>query len=84
MLEFDEASKQFGGLVALDERTFEARPGRLTGFLGPNAAGKTAAMRAVFGLVKLDAGSVPWRGVPVGRPSNRDAVPDSSRERSVT
>jgi ABC-2 type transport system ATP-binding protein len=36
----------------------EARPGRLTGFLGPNGADKTTAMRAVFGLVELDAGTV--------------------------
>jgi ABC-2 type transport system ATP-binding protein len=66
MLTFDGATKRFGGLVALDGCSFVARPGRLTGFLGPNGAGKTTAMRAVFGLVALDAGSVRWRGVPVG------------------
>jgi ABC-2 type transport system ATP-binding protein len=65
VIEFDQASKRFGGLVALDGCTFAARPGRLTGFLGPNAAGKTTAMRAIFGLVELDAGSVRWRGAPV-------------------
>jgi ABC-2 type transport system ATP-binding protein len=52
-------------LTALDRCTFAARPGRLTGFLGPNGAGKTTAMRAVFGLVELDAGTVRWRGIPV-------------------
>ena len=62
MLEFDGASKRFGALAALDGCTFAARPGRLTGFLGPNGAGKTTAMRAVFGLVELDAGAVRWRG----------------------
>jgi ABC-2 type transport system ATP-binding protein len=36
------------------------------GFLGPNGAGKTTAMRAVFGLVELDAGEVLWDGRPVG------------------
>ena len=65
MLDFDAAVKRFGSLVALDGCTFAARPGRLTGFLGPNGAGKTTAMRAVFGLVKLDAGMVRWDGVPV-------------------
>jgi ABC-2 type transport system ATP-binding protein len=65
VIEFDQASKRFGGLVALDGCTFAARPGRLTGFLGPNAAGKTTAMRTIFGLVELDAGSVQWRGAPV-------------------
>lgn len=65
MLEFDGAAKRFGAVAALDGCTFVARPGRLTGFLGPNGAGKTTAMRAVFGLVELDAGTVRWRGAPI-------------------
>src|SRR6516225_447393 len=65
MLDFDGLTKRFGTLTALDGCTFAARPGRLTGFLGPNGAGKTTAMRAVFGLVELDAGTVRWQGRPV-------------------
>ena len=65
MLRFDGAVKRFDSLTALDECTFEARPGRLTGFLGPNGAGKTTAMRAVFGLLQLDEGLVTWRGAPI-------------------
>ena len=62
VLEFHAASKRFGSVAALDECSFAARPGRLTGFLGPKGGGKTTAMRAVFGLVDLDAGTVCWRG----------------------
>jgi ABC-2 type transport system ATP-binding protein len=65
MLCFDGVTKRFGSVTALYGCTFAARPGRLTGFLGPNGAGKTTAMRAVFGLVELDAGTVRWQGVPV-------------------
>jgi ABC-2 type transport system ATP-binding protein len=65
MLEFDAATKYFGPLPALDGCTFAAQPGRLTGFLGPNGAGKSTAMRAVFGLIELDAGAVRWRGAPI-------------------
>jgi ABC-2 type transport system ATP-binding protein len=65
MLGFDGATKRFGPVTALDECTFVAQPGRLTGFLGPNGAGKTTAMRAVFGLVELDAGMVRWQDAPV-------------------
>jgi len=65
MLGFDGATKRFGPVTALDGCTFAVRPGRLTGFLGPNGAGKTTAMRAVFGLVQLDAGTVRWQGAPV-------------------
>jgi ABC-2 type transport system ATP-binding protein len=66
VLEFDGATKRFGELAALDGCTFAIQSGRLTGFLGPNGAGKTTAMRAVFGLVELDAGTVRWRGAPIG------------------
>lgn len=65
MLGFDSATKRFASLVALDGCSFTARPGRITGFLGPNGAGKTTAMRAVFGLVRLDAGVVSWQGSPI-------------------
>lgn len=69
-MRFNGATKLFGKLAALNGCTLEARPGRLTGFLGPNGAGKTTAMRAVFGLVDLNAGEVLWRGEPIG-PSQR-------------
>ncbi len=65
VLEFERATKRFGAVAALDDSTFVARPGRLTGFLGPNGAGKTTSMRAVFGLVELDAGAVRWCGAPI-------------------
>jgi ABC-2 type transport system ATP-binding protein len=65
-LELIEASKRFGEIVALDDVSLEVEPGRLLGFLGPNGAGKTTAMRAVFGLVELDAGELLWGGRPVG------------------
>ena len=38
----------------------------MLGFLGPNGAGKTTAMRAIFGLVRLDAGEVLWDELPIG------------------
>jgi ABC-2 type transport system ATP-binding protein len=65
-LELVAAAKRFGGIAALDDVTLEVLPGRMLGFLGPNGAGKTTAMRAVFGLVELDAGEVRWRGRPAG------------------
>jgi ABC-2 type transport system ATP-binding protein len=59
-------SKRYGSVQALDECSFTVAHGRMLGFLGPNGAGKTTAMRAVFGLVQLDAGEVLWDGRPVG------------------
>jgi ABC-2 type transport system ATP-binding protein len=57
--------KSYGNVVALDDVSLSAAPGRLVGFLGPNGAGKTTTMRAVFGLVRLDAGEVSWQDRPV-------------------
>ena len=71
MLVFDGAIKRFGPVATLGSCSFEARPGRLTGFVGPNGAGKTTAMRAVFGLVELDAGTVRWRGAPIGQEARK-------------
>jgi ABC-2 type transport system ATP-binding protein len=71
MLEFDAATKAFDASVALDGCTFVARSGRLTGFVGSNGAGKTTAMRAVFGLLELDSGTVRWQGVPIGSAERR-------------
>lgn len=63
--DFDGAGKRFGAVMALDRCTFAALPGLLTGFPGPSGARKMTAMRAVSGLVALDAGMVRWHGRPV-------------------
>ena len=65
MLEFDDLSRRFGTLQALDHLTFSVPAGEVFGFLGPNGAGKTTAMRALFGLVSLDAGQVRWKGAAI-------------------
>jgi ABC-2 type transport system ATP-binding protein len=65
VLELDDLHKSFGEVVALDGVSLTARPGRLLGFLGPNGSGKSTTMRSVFGLVRLDAGSVAWDGRPI-------------------
>jgi ABC-2 type transport system ATP-binding protein len=66
MLSLESISKRFGAVQALDRCSFSIERGRLLGFLGPNGAGKTTAMRAVFGLVRLDAGEVLWDSRPIG------------------
>jgi ABC-2 type transport system ATP-binding protein len=61
-LEFDGLSRRYGDVVALDDLSFTVASGEVVGFLGPNGSGKTTAMRALFGLVALDAGTVRWNG----------------------
>lgn len=65
MLEITRLEKRYDEVVALDGLSLTASAGRLLGFLGPNGSGKTTAMRAVFGLVRPEAGTVAWRQQPI-------------------
>ena len=71
MLEIEGLVRTYGPVRALDGMTFDVEPGAVTGFLGPNGSGKTTTMRAVFGLVALDAGVVAWDGQPVDLDARR-------------
>ncbi|MDP2291847.1 MAG: ATP-binding cassette domain-containing protein [Actinomycetota bacterium] len=65
MLTVEGVSKRFGPLLALDGVGLEVQRGEIVGFLGPNGAGKTTTMRAIMGLLTIDAGQVTWQGSPV-------------------
>jgi ABC-2 type transport system ATP-binding protein len=70
-LELHGLTRRFGSLVALDGLSFSVAAGHVTGFLGANGAGKTTTMRAIFGLTELEAGTVTWRGAPIGPAERR-------------
>lgn len=54
-------------VVAVEQVTFAAENGRITGLLGPNGAGKTTSLRMVAGLIEPDRGGVEIDGVDVQR-----------------
>jgi ABC-2 type transport system ATP-binding protein len=60
----EAVSRAFGSLQALDKVSFKVQPGRLTGFVGANGAGKTTAMRIAMGVLSLDSGQVLFDGQP--------------------
>jgi branched-chain amino acid transport system ATP-binding protein len=62
LLEVDNVSKRFGGIVALDEVSFEAEPGEIVGLIGPNGAGKTTAFNVITRLYTPDSGDVRFEG----------------------
>jgi ABC-2 type transport system ATP-binding protein len=49
-------SKRYGKTVAVQDLSFEIRPGTVTGFLGPNGSGKSTTMRMIMGLDAPDSG----------------------------
>ena len=62
MIEARGLTKDYGSTRAVDDLTFEVRPGIVTGFLGPNGAGKSTTMRLMVGLDAPTAGDVTVNG----------------------
>ncbi|HEY5336237.1 MAG TPA: ATP-binding cassette domain-containing protein, partial [Mycobacteriales bacterium] len=58
MISVQHVTKRFGDTVAVDDLTFDVRPGVVTGFLGPNGAGKSTTMRMIVGLDRPTHGTV--------------------------
>ncbi|MEO3804475.1 ATP-binding cassette domain-containing protein [Nonomuraea sp. B1E8] len=55
---------RYGDALAVDDLTFEVRPGLVTGCLGPNGAGKSTTMRVILGLETPDGGTALVGGRP--------------------
>lgn len=64
-LELREVSKRFSGIVAVDNVSFEARAGEITGYLGPNGSGKSTTMKIITGLLQATSGKVFFDGEPI-------------------
>src|SRR4051795_9828995 len=62
LLEVDNVTKRFGGIVALDGVSFAAEPGEIVGLIGPNGAGKTTAFNVITRLYTPDEGDVRFEG----------------------
>jgi ABC-2 type transport system ATP-binding protein len=58
MIEARGLVKHYRSTRAVDNLSFDVRPGTVTGFLGPNGAGKSTTMRMIMGLDRPDAGRV--------------------------
>lgn len=58
-------TKRFGNFTAVDNVTFDVRPGDIVGYLGPNGSGKTTTIRMLCGLMHPTAGSAMVLGVDV-------------------
>jgi branched-chain amino acid transport system ATP-binding protein/branched-chain amino acid transport system permease protein len=58
LLEVKGLTKKFGGVLALDDLSFDVREGTITGLIGPNGSGKTTAFNLIDGMMRRDAGEV--------------------------
>ena len=55
--------KSYGKQLAVEDVSFQVKPGTTVGLVGANGAGKTTVLHAIVGLTRLDAGRLIHRGV---------------------
>jgi branched-chain amino acid transport system ATP-binding protein len=67
ILEVDDVTLRFGGVVALNEVSFHINEGEILGLIGPNGAGKTTCFNVMTGVYQPTSGVVRFRGAPLGR-----------------
>jgi branched-chain amino acid transport system ATP-binding protein len=62
LLEVKNVSRRFGGIVALDDVSFDVGEGEIVGLIGPNGAGKTTAFNVITRLYRPDGGELNFEG----------------------
>ena len=62
LLEIENITVRFGGVVAVNKVNFSLERGELVGFIGPNGAGKTTLMKAITGMVEPQEGRILLNG----------------------
>ncbi|GKS64850.1 ABC transporter ATP-binding protein [Nitrospira sp.] len=72
VLTVSKLTKRFGNFTAVDEVSFEIRPGEILGLLGPNGAGKTTTIQMLLGVVTPTSGTIEAFGLDLS--THREAV----------
>jgi ABC-2 type transport system ATP-binding protein len=67
MLELRGVTKRFLGITAVDNVTFTARAGEITGYLGPNGSGKSTTLKMITALIEPSDGAILFDGQPIQR-----------------
>jgi ABC-2 type transport system ATP-binding protein len=65
MLELRNVCKSYSSIPAVENVSFCARAGEVTGYLGPNGSGKSTTIKMITGLIAMDQGSIWFDGKPI-------------------
>ncbi|WP_081259183.1 ABC transporter permease subunit [Burkholderia territorii] len=74
LLVVDNARKQFGGLVAVNDVSFDVKAGQIIGLIGPNGAGKSTTFNLVTGVLQPTGGTITFRGERIDGLTSRQIV----------
>jgi branched-chain amino acid transport system ATP-binding protein len=66
ILQVCNATKRFGGVMAVEDISFEVDQGEVMGLIGPNGAGKTTLVNLITGVTQLTRGTVEFEGRRLG------------------
>ena len=66
MLAVEGLTKRFGGFLAVNQVSFEARQGEILGLIGPNGSGKSTTFNLIAGALAPTAGSIRFEGADIG------------------
>jgi len=74
ILQVEDLKKSFGGVLAVNEVSFELFRGEILGIIGPNGSGKTTVINLITGFIKKDGGRVYFKGKDIsGWPAHKIA-----------
>ena len=74
MLQLDGLGCGYGMFQAVEDLSLELRPGRITGLIGANGAGKSSTLMCIAGHVAMTAGQLRFEGQDIGRLGPRERV----------
>ncbi len=82
MLEVKHLTKSFGDYRAVDDLSFQIKPGTILGLIGQNGAGKTTTFRLILDFLMADQGEIRWNGQKIGE-KERDIIGYLPEERGL-
>ena len=72
VLKVDKIRKQFGGLTAVNDISFDIQAGQIVGLIGPNGAGKSTTFNLITGVLSKTSGQVLFRGEDISALASRE------------
>lgn len=72
VLKIDKIRKQFGGLTAVNDISFDIHAGQIVGLIGPNGAGKSTTFNLITGVLSKTSGKVTYRGKDISAMPSRE------------